>query len=194
VPIAQPVIDAMEAEIRGFRESRPDLYLAFYFMLWLGMRKGEVAEARLEWIEEWPTGARMAIVPRSYYRPKGIAGVVSMAPALLAEIKALSGATEPGDYLIPAENATVRRNLLRYDLSQIVRKHLGQDRKKTCHELRKHAVSMVLMRTRSYVDTLKFSRHSDVRTLQEHYGSFLDELAPIESSDWRSEIAAVMTS
>ncbi len=185
VPIAQSVIDAMEREIVALRESRPEMFLAFYFMLWLGMRPSEVREARLEWIEEYPEQARMAIVRRPYFRPKGIDGVVSIAPRLLADVKALSGARAPSDYLIPAATVTERANMLRYDLSLFVRRHLGAERQKTCHELRKHAISMVLMRTRNYVDTLKFSRHADVKTLQQHYGSFLDELPAITSSNWR---------
>ena len=195
VPIAQERIDAMEAEIRGMilepagpRERA--LYLAFYMMLWLGMRPSEVREARLEWVEDYPTGARMAIVKRAYFRPKGIEGVVSMAPQLLADINALSGASGPLDYLIPAATLTERKDWLRYDLSRLVRRHLGDARQKTCHELRKHAISMVLMRTRNYVDTLKFSRHADVKTLQQHYGSFLDELPAITSSNWRDVEAA----
>ncbi len=185
VPISQSTIDAMEAEIRALRESRPDLYLAFYFMLWLGMRVSEVRNARLEWIEDWPTGARMAIVRRAYYKPKGIDGVIGIAPKLLDDIRKLSGAKLPSDYLIPARHVTARHDVLRRELSAIVRRHLGADRRKTCHELRKHAISMVLMRTRTYVDTLKSSRHSDVRTLRNHYEAFLDELPPITSSNWR---------
>jgi len=185
VPIPQRTIDAMEAEIRALRETRPDLYLAFYFMLWLGMRVSEVRNVRLEWVEEWPTGARMAIVRRSYYKPKGIDGVVAITPSLLADIRELSGAKAADDFLIPAPNVTARHDVLRRELSGIVRRHLGADRHKTCHELRKHAISMVLMRTRNYVDTLKFSRHSDVRTLQNHYAGFLDDLPAITSSNWR---------
>lgn len=186
VPIPQRTIDAMEAEIQAMRTDRPDIYLAFYFMLWLGMRVSEVREARLEWLEEWPTGARIAIVRRSYFRPKGIDGDVPVGPNLLADIHELSGAKAALDFLIPAPHPTARHDALRRELSGIVRKHLGDDRQKTCHELRKHAVSMVLMRTRDYVDTLKFSRHSDVRTLQEHYAGYLAKLPPITSSDWRA--------
>ena len=149
------------------------------------MRVGEIRNARLEWIEEWPTGARMAIVRRSYYKPKGIDGVIGIAPALLDDIRELSGAKAPSDYLIPAPSVTVRHDILRRKLSAIVPRQLGADRRKTCHELRKHAISMVLMRTRSYVDTLKFSRHADVRTLRNHYEAFLDDLPLITSSNWR---------
>jgi len=185
VPIPEHAIRAMESEIRCLRNARPDLYLAFYFMLWLGMRVEEVCEARLEWIEPWPEQARMAIVARPYHKPKGIDGSVPVSPMLVADVHELSGAAKPMDYLIPAANPTARRNAIGRELSAIIRRHLGDDRGKTCHELRKHAISMVLMRTRNYVDTLKFSRHADVRTLQEHYAGYLDTLAPITSSDWR---------
>ncbi len=183
VPLPQAIIDRMEAEIRGLRTERSDLYLAFYFMLWLGMRVEEVCEARLEWIEEWPEQTRMAIVRRPYYKPKGIDGSVPIAPGLLADIRELSGAAVPLDHLIPGPN---RRKAVGRELSAIVRRYVGPDRRKTCHELRKHAISMVLMRSRNYVDTLRFSRHADVRTLRNHYEGYLDDLAPITSSDWRA--------
>jgi integrase len=182
VPIPRSVIEAMETEIRGLRDTRPDLYLAFYLMLWLGMRVSEVVNARREWIEEWPEQTRMAIVNRQYYKPKGINGSVPIAPRLVADIWELSGAIAPLDHLIPGPN---RRKAVGRELSAIVRRHVGQDRRKTCHELRKHAISMVLMRTKSFVDALKFSRHSDVRTLQQHYATFLDDVSPIVSTDWR---------
>jgi integrase len=191
VPIPQRTIEAMETEIRGLRPGggqlvpRPDLYLAFYFMLRLGMRVSEVVNARLEWIEEWPTMdggtiARMAIAVRPYFKPKGIEGSVILPPDLMADIRELSGAVAPLDYLIPGVN---RRKAVGRELSAIIRRHLGGDRRKTCHELRKHAISTELMRTRNYVDTLKFSRHSDVRTLQNHYATFLDNLPPL---NWRA--------
>lgn len=183
VPIARAAIEALEAEVRGLRTERRDLFLAFYFMLWLGMRVEEVCEARLEWIEEWPEQVRMAIVARSYYKPKGIDGSVPIAPALLADIRELSGAVAPMDYLIPGPN---RRKAVGRELSAIVRRHVGRDRRKTCHELRKHAISMVLMRHKNYVDALRFSRHADVRTLRNHYEGYLDDLAPIANSDWRA--------
>jgi integrase len=185
VPIQRGVIEAMEAEIQGLRASRSDLYLAFYLMLRLGMRVSEVVNARREWIEEWPTIdggtiARMAIAVRPYFKPKGIEGSVIVAPEFLAEIRELSGAVAPLDYLIPGVN---RRKAVGRELSAIIRRHLGGDRRKTCHELRKHAISTELMRTRNYVDALKFSRHSDVRTLQNHYATFLDNLPPV---GWRA--------
>ncbi len=187
VPIPQSTIDAMEADVRGLRETRPEVYLAFYMMLWLGMRSKEVRLARLEWLEQWPTGAKMAIQRRAYFKPKGIDGVIAVAPQLRDDIAKLSPASRGLDFILPSPNETARHDVLRRELSGIVRRHLGNDRRKTCHELRKHAISMVLMRTRSYVDTLKFSRHADMRTLQNHYGSFLDELPPITSSNWRDE-------
>lgn len=196
VPIPQATIDAMETEIRSLRTERSDLYLAFYFMLLLGMRVSEVRQARLEWIEEWPVldpvtksgqvVALMSIKRRAYYKPKGIDGAVTIAPWLLEDIHALSGAVTPMDYLIPAANPTARHDVLRRELSAIVRRHLGSGRRKTCHELRKHAVSLALMQYRNYVDALKFSRHSDVRTLRNHYEGFLDHLSPITSSNWRT--------
>jgi integrase len=186
VPIAQPIIDGMESEICGLRQLRPDLYLGFFFMLWLGMRLEEVCEARLEWLETWPEQTRMVIIRRGYYSPKGIDGDVPVAPRLVADIRELSGARENLEYLIPADNPTARRNALGRELSAIIRRHIGDERQKTCHELRKHAVSMQLMRTRSWVDTLKFSRHADLRTLQEHYAGFLDTLPAISSSNWRA--------
>lgn len=185
VAIPQPLIDAMETEVRSLRDTRPDLYLAFYFMLWLGMRVREVVNARLEWIDEYGRRPRMNIIRRSYFKPKGIDGSVVIADSIMQDIRDLSGAHFPLDFLIPGPN---RQKAVGRELSAIVRRHLGDDRRKTCHELRKQAISMDLMRTKNYVDTLKFSRHSDLRTLRDHYEAYLDDPIPITSSNWR-EIA-----
>jgi integrase len=202
-PIPQTTIDAMDAEIQALRAhfhkrdgqgnltsealQARGMYLAFYMMLWLGMRVNEVRHARLEWIEEWPEQTKIAIVRRSYFKPKGIPGTLPIAPSLVADIHELSGASEPMDFIIPAPHKTARHNLMKYTLSQFVRRHLGDDRTKTCHELRKHAVSMVLMQSRDWIETQRFSRHADVQTLRKHYEGFLDDLKPITSSDWRKQ-------
>ena len=115
-------IQKLVAEINSLREDRPDLYLGFYFLIMLGMRRSEVVEARQEWIEQWPDGARMAIVSRPYFTPKGTEGRVRISPWLLDEIRALSGAKLPGDYLIPADSHTARVKAVTRRLSKLVRR------------------------------------------------------------------------
>jgi integrase len=180
VPIPDVTIQRLVAEINSYRDDRPDLYLGFYFLIMLGMRRSEVVESRLEWIETWPDGARMAIINRDYFAVKGTEGRVRINPWLLSEIRELSKAKHPGDYLIPASSHTARLKAITRRLSKLVRRYLGE-RTKTLHELRKHACSLALMQTGDYSQALEFSRHADIDTLRDVYTAILKQPPMIEA-------------
>lgn len=180
VPIPDTTIQRLVAEVNSYRNDRPDLYLGFYFLIMLGMRRSEVVEARLEWVEAWPEGGRMAIINRDYFQPKGTEGRVRISPWLMGEIRELSGAKLPLDYLIPANSHCNRVKAITRRLSKMVRRYLGA-RTKTLHELRKHACSLALMQTGDYTQALEFSRHADVDTLRDVYTAILKQPPVIES-------------
>jgi integrase len=181
VPISDGMISELQAEINELRTDRPDLYLGFYFLIMLGMRRSEVCEARLEWVEQWPEGARMAIINRDYFQVKGTEGRVRIADWLLKEIRELSGAKKPLDYLIPASSHCNRCKAIQRRLSKLVRRYVGKGRTKTLHELRKHACSLALMQTGDYTQALEFSRHADVDTLRDVYTAVLKAPPVIET-------------
>ena len=176
--IPPSVLLTMENEIRAMREERPDWYLAFYFMRELGMRREEVTEARLEWIQESSEGMEMAITKRAYYTPKGTEGFLLISPELMQDIRELTDARKPLDYLIPANTDCNREKSIHRKMSKWVRKHLGRGRRsnKTLHELRKQAISEVLETTNgNWQKTLEFSRHADIDTLINSYLAVISE-------------------
>jgi len=189
VPVSDTVIAQMMSGIQELRTDRPDLYLGFCFCLFLGMRREEVIEARLEWIEQWPTGAVMALRKRAYYEPKGIDGEVGIAPWLLNDIRELSGAKQPMDYLIPASSPTARRKAIERRLSKFVRRYIGKDRIKTLHTLRKHGCCLALMQ--DYGQAVRFSRHADERTFRAHYEGFLKPPVVIEAATMAGALRAL---
>jgi integrase len=200
--ISAEKVNALEAEILALRsrfEERDEgseltraatdargIYLGFFLCYWLGMRQGDVANARLEWIDNAGTIPQMSIKIRDYYIPKGTIGDVSIDAKLLADIRELSGARFPLDYLIPGPN---RNGTLR-KLSKIIRKYVGTDRKGTQHELRKQAISIYCMK-HGWEEAVRFARHRDIRVLRKHYQAYLKPLAPISSSDWRENVVPI---
>jgi hypothetical protein len=128
----------------------------------------------------------MSIKIRDHYTPKGTSGDVSIDAKLLADIRELSGARFPLDYLIPGPN---RNGTLR-KLSKIIRKYVGSDRKGTQHELRKQAISIYCMK-HGWEEAVRFARHRDIRVLRKHYQAYLKPLAPISSSDWRENVVPI---
>ena len=176
--IPPAVLLSMENEIREMREERPDWYLAFYLMRELGMRREEVTEARLEWIQDSDEGPEMAIIKRAYYTPKGTEGYLLVSPELLKDIHELSGARKSLDYLIPANSECNREKSIHRKMSKWVRRHLGRGRRsnKTLHELRKQAISEVLEATNgNWQKTLEFSRHADIETFISTYSAVISE-------------------
>jgi integrase len=198
-------IKAMEAEVESLRPHVHELdaegqltrratdargmILSYYFAMLLGMRRNEVVNARLDWISEFGPVARMQIVETDSFDPKGTEGSVNIAPRLMQDIRELSGAVSPEDYLIPGpcRDKTWRR------LSKLVRKYVGVASSKTLHQLRKQAISNYLMVCNgNYAEALKFSRHADADVLQDHYADFLGDMRTLTNSDWRADTSNVI--
>jgi integrase len=198
-------IKAMEAEVEGLRAHVHELdaegqltraatyargmILSYYFAMLLGMRRNEVLNARLDWISEFGPVARMQIVETDSFDPKGTEGSVNIAPKLMQDIRELSGAVSPDDYLIPGScrDKTWRR------LSKLVRKYVGAASSKTLHQLRKQAISNYLMVCNgNYAEAMKFSRHADADVLQDHYADFLGDMRTLTDSNWRVDTSNVI--
>jgi integrase len=198
-------LKALEAEVEGLRAHVHELdaegqltrcatdargmILSYYMAMLLGMRRSEVLNARLDWISEFGPVARMQIVETDLFDPKGTEGAVNIAPKLMQDIRDLSGAVSPDDYLIPGpcRDKTWRK------LSKIVRKYVGAASSKTLHQLRKQAISNYLMVCGgNYAEALKFSRHADPDVLHDHYEDFLGDMHTLGNSDWRVDTSNVI--
>jgi integrase len=180
--IPSQTIDALESEIRSLRGTRPDLYLGYFLAVRCGMRRSEIANARHEWIETWVSGEPViTIKPRSYFMPKRSARAVGIEPWLLQEVLEVGGAKQPLDFLLPGTSKTAIWKAMKYDLSRIIRKHLGPDRSHTLHELRGQAGSLIAAEY-GLEEAMRFLGHTDMRTTLRHYVDFVKAPKTLRSS------------
>jgi integrase len=121
------------------RTQRADLWPAWVLCYHLGMRAGEAAAARWDWIEEHNGRQYMVIRVREDWRPKSRDHQVPIGAGLWENMQAFRRADDP--WILPGGNPTARRNLIERDLAAWIR-GLGWDRPrfpKAAHELRKLA-------------------------------------------------------
>jgi integrase len=178
--IPKQTIEALESEIRSLRGTRPDLYLGYFLAVRCGMRRSEIANARHEWIETWITGEPvMSIKPRPYFIPKRMrARKVGIESWLLTELMELGGAKKPLDFLLPGSSKTAIWKAMKYDLSKLIRKHIGEERSHTLHELRGQFLSEITAKHGLQV-AMRLAGHKDVRTLTRHYIDYDLEAPPL---------------
>ena len=182
-PPSQGVMDRLVADMNDLRDERPDWYLAFYFALFLGMRSDEIVNARLEWIEDTINGPVMAITKRAYFTPKGTEGRIEICPQLMDDIRALSGATDRMDHLIPSTTPTNRiKSITRRFTKFLHKKCYLPEYRQPLHTLRKHACTLALVATNgNYAKALKFSRHADVDTLRDVYAAVIERIPALNT-------------
>jgi integrase len=172
IPLDGNVLDEVSKKINELRTERPDFYLAFYFALYLGMRRREIHEAKLGWIVQTPTGPEMAIrvTEDGLFAPKGTEDSVPMPEWLLNDIRELSGATKANDYLIPAKSHHQRKVTVRKKLTAWLHRYMP-DRLRPLHELRAMACALQLLENDGNILKAKaFMRHSDIKTTMIYAG------------------------
>lgn len=158
------------------------MYKGYLLESGCALRAGEVIAAKWSWIEKTPDGACIAIIKRPDYNPKGTEGRVPIDLATLRELEALR--TPGSEYIIEAETPTERDDIIRRDLSLWLRRYMP-DRTNTNHTLRKHCISVVLTKSKSWPDAQKFARHASSSTTEAVYGALLDQLQPVSRADWQ---------
>ena len=136
-PIPQAILEAMDREIV---QEAPAVRAIYTMARWLGMRAGEIAEARWEWLEQWPEGCRMVIKRRSYWKgPKKLrAGMVGVRDEVRAVLEACGA--KDSLWIIGGAHATERTRDLLDQANAFLRRFLP-DREKGLHELRKQLTS-----------------------------------------------------
>lgn len=189
IAIPKHTMDKLESEIRSLRSTRPDLYLGYLLAVRCGMRRGEIANARLEWIETWPgTGEPVInIKPRASpaytFLPKRSARAVGIEAWLLQEVRELGGARKPLDFLLPGTSKTAIWKALKDELSKIIRKHLGADRSKTLHELRGQYLSEIAAEY-GIEEAQRSAGHKDLRTTQRRYVDYIKAPKTLPTRPW----------
>jgi hypothetical protein len=150
----------------------------------MGLRAGEVAAMRTGWLVESGGQLFLDVVSRpGEFVPKGHEGRV-LVPAVLRDVflKRRKEAGEKSVPLIRAASATERRDLIIRGHSAWLRQFFpkGQHRK-TNHELRKHAGSLVAAKFNSWEAAARFLRE-DLETAKKHYLELLHPVG-LETAD-----------
>jgi hypothetical protein len=142
----------------------------------IGLRDSEVLAMRTSWLVEHGGRLYLDIAARpGEFIPKGHCGRV-LVPRVLEPIwRARKDEDEAGFLIAPNGLPTQRYDLIYRSHSHWVRKFIGEDRRKTNHELRKHAGSLVALKFNSWEAAARFLRE-DLETAKKHY---LELLQPV---------------
>jgi len=181
------LINTTLAEAQKLKETRPDLYLIFLLCYHTGLRAGEAAAARWEWLEDvgvdGNTHRCISIKAREYW--KGAKNHVSHKPpltdAIWDEFQALKPA-EAGDldFILPPDTPTGRANLIGRTFSSWLNSIGWSDYGKSAHELRKLAGSIWYTK----VD-LKWAASwlgDNLQTVYDYYADLTEQHAPVDLS------------
>lgn len=172
-------MDGMKDAALQLRYAEPAVWVAIALAANLGMRRGELAAMRWEWIERTREGARVAIVERADYKPKRAGRRVALAEGLRIQLEEFRGRS--GRDFVLGETPTERRNVL-IRASQWVKqwKRPGARSKKTMHELRKHFGS-VLLEQHGLERAAEALGHAPGSTVtRKHYATFLSQTPAVE--------------
>lgn len=160
---------------REIAQEAPAVRAIYAMARWLGMRAGEIAAARWEWLEQWPTGWRMVIKRRAYWKgPKGLrTGMVSVREDVRAVLEACGD--RGSVWILGGANDTERERVLLDRANAFIRRHLP-DREKGLHELRKQAGSMVYTQS-GLTAAAEFLRNTEA-VCRKHYATLLHPVEP----------------
>lgn len=150
----------------------------------MGLRDSEVAAMRTSWLSDHAGRLHLDVCARpGEFVPKGHQGRVQV-PMVLEPIfrERMAEAEASGEpaHLIRAATATARHDLIYRAHSKWLRGFFPAGRKKTNHELRKHAGSLVAMKMKSWEAAARFLRE-DLETAKKHYLELLQPVGLDES-------------
>ncbi len=124
-------------KVRELRDSQPDVYAAWFLCYYLGLRAGEVAQARKSWLRQhqvtdveraasdwlkdrthvwvWDMGSD----PTARLKREASAGIVPVADDVAAELLNIAGDRE---YVIPFDKYTARHDAVNRSLPKVMRR------------------------------------------------------------------------
>jgi hypothetical protein len=142
----------------------------------MGLRDSEVLAMKTSWLVKHAGRLCLEVAARPGASvPKGHCGKV-VVPRVLEPLWRERSRRDHAEFLIaPAALPTNRFDLVYRTHSRWVRKFIGDNRRKTNHELRKHAGSLVAVKFNSWEAAARFLRE-DLETAKKHY---LDLLQPV---------------
>jgi len=181
---ATELLQHTEAAAADLRNTDPELYKVYLMARYLGMRAGEMAAARVEWIVERPSNLEyrfMEIRERTspeLFKPKGIDHYVPIHIGVQKQL--LDHEKLRGPYLLPGRTYEERRLFVSGAFAAWMRS-IGWDRatySKGAHELRKLAGSDWY--TVYGVSTAAlWLGHADIRTTYDYYSDLAVHPAPL---------------
>lgn len=167
------------------KKACPGIYMTYLLGYYLGLRAGEMAAARVEWIvkteENGATRYYMDICRRSApepFKPKGLDHRVPIGPRVYEELMACKPA---GPYFLPGSTAPSRHDLVTRDFAGVMRT-LGWDVErysKGAHELRKLAGANWYTKYGVGVAALWLG-HSDIKTTYQYYSDLTVHPQPVD--------------
>jgi integrase len=128
-PPTREAISALIEEAKGLKTTAPGCYAAFLLEIYCGLRAGESAVARWDWVTEGQ-GIYYLCLPASVTKGNGDRKL-PMTAAIYEELKSVAH----GDWIIPEDAAWKRKRTVARHLSEWLRPRVAG--KKTNHELRK---------------------------------------------------------
>lgn len=182
--VSHTYIPIPDKQLEAIREALSDLKLederlwVFHLMARLmGLRQSEILRSRRHWLINRAGRWFLAVNRREGEEaPKRSDREVPVPSVLVAWWE-----ENADDYLIPAKGKTEREEIARAH-SKWLRKFIGYERTKTNHELRKHAGSVVAMKTNSYERAADFLG-IDIETAKAHYLSFIRPMDALTEED-----------
>jgi integrase len=161
------LIDRTWQALPGLTETDPSATVAFLLAATAGLRKGEIAAARWDWID-WERGTMHIRCEHDFTPKSGEERLVGIPADVLGRLKDMR---RPGRYVLPGTD-TERKELVFRRLSAWMR-DLGWNRVKTVHELRKLFGAQVATQAGLYVAQRALG-HASPTVTNDHYADLVN--------------------
>lgn len=165
-------IDEAAAELTA------DLRMVYQLIRLCGLRDSEVEAVKTSWVLEHGGRLFIDVVTRpDEFVPKGHEGRIAIPKVMEPAVRKLlkSAGSKPVHLVLPNAKKTARHDLIYRQHSKWLRQFMPEDRRKTNHELRKAAGSLVAAKFNSWEAAARFLRE-DLATAKKHY---LELLHPV---------------
>lgn len=177
----QDLIDRTEKAGNKLRKGSPWLWVIYKLMINCGLRAGEVADLKREWVVEYRGGALVIeLIRRPDWKPKGTERRVPIDRELWAEITKMVGDRE---FVLPGDNRNQRYELVTDEFSDWMR-GLGWGKSepgvKAGHELRRLYGSRVYSKL-GPAAAKEYLGHASVDTTCKYYARFDQPMVTLET-------------
>lgn len=154
----------IDAEAELIFES-PSVYLAFILGIHAGLRRSEIANAKLDWFQVSPNRVQILVNTNGGFNPKhGTGRIVNVERFLYDQVISMTSQESP--YILPGDY-TARYEVVFETLNEWLRAR-GVDVPKPTHELRKLWIS-AKVKTEGLLAAQQQAGHRDPKVTSQHY-------------------------